>query len=102
MSNFTCEGRYLFSQLLDSVVKGNGTVVIYPLENTICKRVQIDVANENSTLLVTVHIKKIKAWLDICPPSKLTDVVVAWGKARAVKVVIDGKVALEARSPRPP
>ena len=101
-SNFTCRARYLFSELVSSITNGTNVVVVYPLENTICKRVSVDSRIVNNTLVVDIKIKKLKPWLDICPSSKLIDVVVAWGKAEKVRVLVNGNVELEERSPRAP
>jgi len=98
-NNITCDQRYLFSQLLSSIVKGKGATLIYPLDNTICKRVYVDASITNNTLVVRITVKKIKPWLDICPPSKVYDVVIAWGKADRVVVFINDKIVLEERSP---
>ncbi len=99
ISNFTCNKRYLFMQLLGSVKKGNDVVVFYPLENSICKNVQVDATVSNDTLTINITMTKLKPWLSICPPSKLYDVVVAEGKAKAVKIIVNNKVVLEERSP---
>ena len=98
-NNITCGQRYLFFQLTSSLVKGEGVTLVYPLDNTICKRVYVDASISNNTLIVRINIKKIKPWLDICPPSKIYDVVIAWGRANKVVVYVNGKIALEERSP---
>ncbi|NPA85264.1 MAG: hypothetical protein GXO07_04570 [Crenarchaeota archaeon] len=99
LPNLTCGQRYLFSQVLASTAEGNGTTVIYPIDNSICKRVSVDAFVANRTLVIDVKVEKIKPWLDICPPSKVYDVVIAWGNASKVKIIINGKVVLEERGP---
>lgn len=89
-----CGQRYLYSDLVKAVRKGKGIVVIYPLPGETCKEINFNARVLNETLVLNITIKKIKNWLDICPPSKLVDVIVAWGDAKAVKVYVNGKETL--------
>ncbi len=89
-----CGKRYLYSDLVKAIKKGKGIVVIYPLPGETCKEISFSAEVRNKTLVLNITIRKIKNWLDICPPSKLVDVVVAWGNAEAVKVYVNGKETL--------
>ena len=89
-----CNERYLYSDLTKMVKKGRGLVVIYPLPGDTCKRIGFKAVVNNSTLYINITVTKIKKWLDICPPSKLVDVIVAWGNATRVKVYVNGKLTL--------
>ncbi len=89
-----CNYRYLYSDLIKLIKKGRGIVVLFPLPGETCKEVSFSVKVINNTLILNITLSKIKKWLDICPPSKLLDVIVAWGDANKVRVYVNGKVAL--------
>ena len=101
--NLQCNSRYLWGNLRDLVGKGDYLVLFMPLgqdlisslgsfSSSVCLDVEYNATIENSTMVVNVTAKPLKPWIRICPPSKLVDVIVAWGKAKEVEVYFNGKV----------
>ncbi|ALU12585.1 hypothetical protein EYM_05440 [Ignicoccus islandicus DSM 13165] len=97
-----CDTRYLWGNLRDLVGKGNYLVVFIPLSqdlisalgsfsSSVCLDVEYNAILENSTMVVNVTAKPLKPWIRICPPSKLVDVIVAWGEATQVDVYFNGR-----------
>ncbi len=98
LSKVKCGERYLYSDLESSVRNGTQVVLFYPLSGSTCKRVQAYGKIVNDTMIIYVNVTSIKPWIKICPPSKLVDVVVAWGQAKSVAVEVNGKRVFYAKS----
>jgi hypothetical protein len=93
-----CGERYLFSDLKQMVVKGKEVVIMIPLSGSTCKRVRTNAYVINNTMIINITTTPIKPWVKICPPSKMMDVIIAWGRAKAVKAYVDGKEVLYVKS----
>ncbi len=101
-----CDSRYLWGNLKDLVDKGNYLVIFFPISgdltsslgsfsSSICLKIDYNATIVNSTLVLRVTAKPLKQWIRICPPSKLVDVIVAWGEARDVKAYFNGKLVFQ-------
>ena len=90
-----CGERYLYTDLKEMVGKGDQLVVEYPLSESICKRVSANATLINSTMVIRIKVTPIKPWVKICPPSKMLDVILAWGKAKGVEVYVNGQLTFK-------
>jgi len=90
-----CNERYLYSNIKEMVTNGTQLVVEYPLADSICKRVSTNATIVNSTMIIHINITSIKPWVKICPPSNMLDVVIAWGRAKGVKVYVNNQLVFE-------
>jgi hypothetical protein len=94
LRDIKCGERYLFNDIEDMIVKGNLTVVVIPLDSSTCKRVIATASIINDTMKVNVTLLPIKPWVNICPPSKLVDVVIVWGVSNNVVAYVNNKEVL--------
>ncbi|UXD22660.1 hypothetical protein IPA_07125 [Ignicoccus pacificus DSM 13166] len=93
-----CGERYLLSDVKEMISKGNQTVVMVPLSGSICKRVKVNATINGENMIINITMIPIKPWVKICPASKMIDVVLVWGKAKSVDVIVNGKEILYAKS----
>ena len=98
-----CNSRYLWGNLRDLVDKGKYLVLFVPLSqdllnalgsfsSSVCLDIKYNATITNSTMIINITARPLKPWIRICPPSKLVDVIVAWGRAKNVEVYFNGKV----------